>query len=225
MCDTNSYRANFRLQLNFHFFTELLGLTLFLSLWKMSGKAKNSTARPLGQAVVYRQWQIWRTSVLWCWVWSLRGVLALLLLLFWALQHPHKNREHMQYSLSSLKTFISTQHVYFSQFDFTCWQYKHIRSNQKTLCASVYLVSNGTQFKGTGIYWPQSSHFCKKIRRQKLQSNMDKFRLILCDTLLLKYSLFWGRPLQFWTLLSFLKQPSKKTWNKYFHVQYAAKMR
>lgn len=57
----------------------------------MSGRARNSTERPLRRAVVYRQWQIWRTSVLWCWAWSLRGVLALLLLLFWTLQHTQKN--------------------------------------------------------------------------------------------------------------------------------------
>lgn len=41
---------------------------------------------------------------------------------------------------------------------------------------------------------------------------MDKFCLILCDTLLLKYSLFWGRPLQFKNIIIifFLKQTSKK---------------
>lgn len=33
--------------------------------------------------------------------------------------------------------------------------------------------------------------------------NMDKFCLILCHTLLLKYSLFWGRPLQFKIIILF----------------------
>lgn len=47
---------------------------MFWSLGKMSGKARNSLERPLGEDVVYRRWQIWRTSVLRCWAWSLRGV-------------------------------------------------------------------------------------------------------------------------------------------------------
>lgn len=51
-------------------------LFVFLRFWKTSRKATNSTDRPLGH-VVYRQWQIRRTSALWCWAWSLGGVLAL----------------------------------------------------------------------------------------------------------------------------------------------------
>lgn len=40
--------------------------------------------------------------------------------------------------------------------------------------------------------------------------NMDKFCLILCDTLLLKYSLFWGRPLQFKNIIIIFKTDIKK---------------
>lgn len=47
----------------------------FKSLERCQEKARNSLERPLGGVVVYRQWQIWKTSVLWCWARSLRGVL------------------------------------------------------------------------------------------------------------------------------------------------------
>lgn len=59
-----------------NFFSSLCADLLYLlNLGKMSGKAENSLERPLGGVVVYRQWQIWRTSVFWCWAHSLRGVL------------------------------------------------------------------------------------------------------------------------------------------------------
>lgn len=98
----------------------MLRFSLFLSLWKMSGRSRNSTERPLGQAVVYRLWQIWRTSVLWCWAWSLRGVLTLLLLLSWTLQHTQKNNTQalwqMYVHIHAHKThavfFVFSTHLY-----------------------------------------------------------------------------------------------------------------